>query len=198
MSAPKRIVLGSGTLHVSEFSSSSDIDTAAKIEALCTSDNVIGYIKGGATLTYTPTCYTAIDDLGYVTKTIITEEEVTLKSGIMTFAAASLKKLCATGRVTDESGTSVLKIGGIGNADNKKYAVIFHHEDDTDGDIYVCIVGANQSGFTLAVAKDQETVIDAEFRALAQDDDGTLITYIEAPVASTTPATGATGGAGSP
>ena len=40
-------------------------------------------------------------------------------------------------------------------------------------------VGNNQNGFTLAFAKDQETVIDAEFKALAQDDDGTLIMYIE-------------------
>ena len=57
--------------------------------------------------------------------------------------------------------------------------IIFHHEDDADGDIWVAIVGKNQSGFTLAFVKDQETVIDADFRAGAQDDSGTLITYIE-------------------
>ena len=41
------------------------------------------------------------------------------------------------------------------------------------------IVGQNQAGFSLAFAKDKETVIDAEFKALAQDDEGTLIKYIE-------------------
>lgn len=181
MATPKRIVLGSGKLHVVEFTGSEQIATAAAIIALATDANILGYIKGGASLVYTPTFYTATDDLGFVTKTIITEEEVTLTSGIMTFDGNTLAKLSATGRVTEDnaSHTRTLKIGGIGNADNKKYAIIFHHEDAVDGDIYVCIVGNNTSGFTLAFAKDQETVIDAEFRAQAQDDSGTLIQYIE-------------------
>jgi hypothetical protein len=181
MAVPKRIVLGSGKLHVAEFTAQSQIADAAAVKALCTDDNILGYISGGASLAYTPNFYTATDDLGYVTKTIITEEEVTLTSGIMTFNGQTLNKLSATGRVTEDKTTKTrtVKIGGIGNATNQKYVIIFHHEDDQDGDIYVCIVGNNQAGFTLAFAKDKETVIDAEFRALAQDDEGTLIMYIE-------------------
>lgn len=181
MATPKRIVLGSGKLHVVEFTGQSQITDAAAVMALCTDDNVLGYISGGASLQYTPTFYTATDDLGYVTKTIITEEEVLLTSGIMTFNGQTLATLSSTARVTEDptGKTRTVRIGGIGNATNTQYAIIFHHEDQTDGDIYVCIVGNNQNGFTLAFAKDQETVIDAEFRALAQDDDGTLVMYIE-------------------
>ena len=181
MAVPKRIVLGSGTLHVVPFTGSTQIENAAAVKALCTDNNILGYISGGASLVYTPTFYTATDDLGYVTKTIITEEEVTLTSGVMTFNGQTLATLSATGRVTEDATTHTrtVKIGGIGNATNAKYAIIFHHADDADGDIYVCIVGNNQAGFTLAFAKDQETVIDAEFRALSQDDDGTLVMYIE-------------------
>ena len=181
MATPKRIVLGSGKLHVAEYTAASQIADATAIIALCTDANVLGYIKGGASLTYTPSFYEAKDDLGYVTKTIITEEEATLTSGIMTFNGSTLAKLSATGRVTEDATNHrrTLKIGGIGNANNTKYVIIFHHEDDVDGDIYVCIVGRNEGGFTLAFAKDQETVIDAEFKAGAQDDDGTLVTYIE-------------------
>lgn len=181
MAVPKRIVLGSGTLHVVPFTGSTQIENAAAVKALCTDNNILGYISGGASLAYTPTFYTATDDLGYVTKTIITEEEVTLTSGVMTFNGQTLATLSATGRVTEDATTHTrtVKIGGIGNATNAKYAIIFHHADDADGDIYVCIVGNNQAGFTLAFAKDQETVIDAEFRALSQDDDGTLVMYIE-------------------
>ena len=181
MAVPKRIVLGSGTLHVVPFTGTSQIADAATVMALCTNDNILGYISGGASLAYTPTFYTAKDDLGYVTKTIITEEEVTLTSGVMTFNGQTLATLSATGRVTEDAtnGVRTVRIGGIGNATNQQYAIIFHPTDDVDGDIYVCIVGNNQNGFTLAFAKDQETVIDAEFKALAQDDDGTLIMYIE-------------------
>lgn len=36
-----------------------------------------------------------------------------------------------------------------------------------------------QAGFTIAFAKDSETVIDAEFKAQPMDKEGTLITYQE-------------------
>ena len=75
MAASKRIVLGSGKLYVAEFTDATQIDTPQKIQGLCADANLIGYIKGGASLAYTPTFYTATDDLGYVTKTIITDEE---------------------------------------------------------------------------------------------------------------------------
>lgn len=41
------------------------------------------------------------------------------------------------------------------------------------------IVGKNEAGFTLAYAKDAETVVDAEFKAQPHDKDGTLIQYDE-------------------
>ena len=41
------------------------------------------------------------------------------------------------------------------------------------------IIGNNQAGFTIAFAKDSETVIDAEFKAQPMDKEGTLILYTE-------------------
>ena len=72
-----------------------------------------------------------------------------------------------------------MKIGGIGNADGKKYVLHFVHKDPVDGDVRVTIVGNNQAGFTIAFAKDSETVIDAEFKAQPMDKEGTLILYEE-------------------
>ena len=174
---PKRITLGSGKLYLIPFAT-----TVPEVETICVADNLLGYIKGGATLEYAPSFYEAKDDLGYVTKTIITEEEATLKSGILTFNGNTLTKLCDTGRVTEDATKKLrtVKIGGVGNAQGAKYIICFHHEDPIDGDIWVVIVGQNQAGFSLAFAKDAETVIDAEFKCLSQDDEGTLIKYIEA------------------
>lgn len=45
--------------------------------------------------------------------------------------------------------------------------------------VWLTIVGNNQAGFTIAFAKDSETVIDAEFKAQPMDKEGTLITYQE-------------------
>ena len=177
MSAPKRITLGSGNLYVMPYA-----ETIPEVSAICVPDNLLGYIKGGATLEYAPTFYEAKDDLGYVVKTIITEETATLKSGVLTFNGNTLNKLCDTGRVTEDATKKLrtIKIGGIGNARGAKYIICFHHVDPIDGDIWVVIVGQNQAGFSLAFAKDAETVIDAEFKCLSQDDEGTLIKYIEA------------------
>lgn len=169
-----KIVLGSGDVYVKEFEG--EIPENSVLE---TPENKLGYIQGGATLEYKPTYYSCKDDSGVVQKTIITEEEATLKTGILTFCGKTLAVLCETGRVTESGNTRTVKIGGIKNANGKKYLIHFHHKDKVDGDIRVTIVGKNESGFSLAFAKDKETVIDAEFKCQPQDNEGTLIKYQE-------------------
>lgn len=173
------IVLGSGDLYCTEFQGTEkELPTDATIE---TEANRLGHIKGGASIEYTPSFYEAKDDMGRVSKVIITEEEALLKSGIMTWCGKTLEKLCQTARVTENAAARkrVVKIGGIGNATGKKYLLRFVHKDAEDGDIRVTIVGSNQAGFTIAFAKDNETVIDAEFKAQPMDGEGTLILYEE-------------------
>lgn len=174
MANTEKIVLGSGKLYVTTFSGTLPEDTALE-----TSDNLIGLIQGGATLTYTPTFYEAKDDLGLVSKKYLTEEEVILKSGIMTWNGKTIEKLTATSRVSEASGVRTVKIGGIDNYTGAKYVIHFVHTDDVDGDIRITIVGSNEAGFEMAFAKDKETVINAEFKAQPQDAEGTLILYKE-------------------
>lgn len=166
----ERIVLGSGKLYCMEFVGAIPAD-----EVIETEDNRLGHIQGGATLEYKPTNYTAKDDLGLVSKTVLTEEEAIFKSGILTFNANTLNKLCATGRVIEKGNRRILKIGGTGNQSRKNYLLRFLHEDDEDGNIRVTIAGKNEAGFSMAFAKDKETVIDAEFKAQPLDNEGTLI-----------------------
>lgn len=171
-----KIVLGSGKLYIDEFTGTLPAD--AEIEA---EGKLLGYIQGGATLNYTPTFYEAKDDLGVVSKKIITEEEAVLKSGVMTWNGTTLKKLTPTARVTEDKATKTrtVKIGGLGNNDGKKYVLHFVHEDKTDGDVRITIVGSNEAGLELTFAKDKETVINAEFKAQPHDNDGTLILFKE-------------------
>lgn len=165
------ITLGSGKLFVVEFDGT-EIPEDQTIE---TEENRIGWIKGGAELSYTPEFYTAEDDLGMVKKRTIQSEEVILKSGIMTWNGNSLIKLVSTGSTEEKDGKRITKIGGAGNYDGKSYIIRFLHEDKVDGNVRVTIVGQNTSGFTMAYAKDAETVIDAEFNALPSDSKGTLV-----------------------
>lgn len=174
MANTEKIVLGSGKMYVTEFTGELPTDTNLEVQ-----DNLIGWIQGGATLQYTPTFYEAKDDLGMVSKKFLTEEEVILRSGIMTWNGQTIAKLTATSRVTEADGVRTVKIGGIGNYDGKQYVIHFVHEDKVDGDIRITIVGSNEAGFEMSFAKDQETVINAEFKAQPQDNEGTLILYKE-------------------
>lgn len=178
MALNKKIVLGSGKLYCSEFTNTIPEDKTLEVE-----DNILGLISGGATLSYEPEYYTAQDDLGLAVKKMITSETVTLKSGIMTWNGNTLQKLCNTARVsTSEDGaTTTVKIGGVGNYDGKKYVLRFVHTD-SEGTIRITVVGSNEAGFEVAFAKDEETVIDAEFSAFPMDDEGTLIIYSESNV----------------
>ena len=173
-STTERIVLGSGEMFIMEFTG--ELPTT---EEICVPENRLGHVSGGATLEYAPSYYTAVDDLGVVSKTIVTEEEATLKSGILTFSGETLTRLTETGRVSEDGSVRTVKIGGIKNSDRKNYVITFYVHDAADGDIWVMIVGRNEAGFSLSFAKDKETVIDAEFKCQPMDDEGTLITFIE-------------------
>lgn len=168
------ITLGSGDLMIKEYT-----DTMPTYSDFDATTDLLGRISGGASIEYKATWYEAKDDTGKVVKTIITEEEATLKSGVLTWNGKTLEKLCSTARVTEADGMRTVKIGGVGNHNGKSYALCFHHTDRVDGDVYILIRGVNQAGFALSFAKDKETVIDAEIKCLPQDNEGTLIQYVE-------------------
>ena len=175
MAASERIVLGSGKLYCVEGTKTDGVYTIPADNVLEDDDNLLGYIQGGATIEYTPEFYTAKDDLGVVQKKFITNEEVKLTSGIMTWNTAVLKKLVSTGVATTETGKAKLKVGGVENFVNTQYVLRFVHHDAIDGDIRITIVGSNEAGFSVAFQKDQETVVNAEFLATPQDKNGTLL-----------------------
>lgn len=172
----QRIPLGSGKLYCVLFNKEQPIPDDATIEI---DNNLLGYIQGGASLEYKPKFYEASDDLGLVKKTIITDEDVTLKSGVLTWNGDTLQKVSSTARVTESNGKRTVKIGGLSNYDNKQYIIRFVHKDAEEGDIRITIVGNNQAGFSLKFTKDKETVVDAEFKASPMDKEGTLVIYEE-------------------
>ena len=175
-----RIVLGSGKIYMVEFTGSIPADDVIETE-----QNKLGAVKGGASVEYTPTFYTAKDDLGTVSKSRLTEEEAVLKCGVMTLDGSTFSNICSTARVTTSGSKRIAKIGGAGNDNGKKYAIRFVHEDDEDGDIRLTIVGRNEAGFTMSFKQDEESVIDLEFAAHPHDSDGTLIVYEEELVSDT-------------
>lgn len=169
-----KITLGSGKIYLTPYT-----DTVPTVDVLCVEDNLLGYIKGGAALEYTQETYEEKDDLGFVSKIITTSEEAILKCGLLTWNGNTLKSLIDRCTVTEAAGKRTVKIGGAANSQGKNYAICFHHEDDVDGDLWILIIGRNTAGATLTFAKDAGTVLEPEFKAMPQDDNGTLVQLIE-------------------
>ena len=168
------ITLGSGIPYLVEYTG-----TMPDVETICTEENRLGYCKGGAELSYTEETYEEKDDLGYVSKIITTTEEAILKLGLLTWNGDTMQKLVDRCTVSEASGKRTIHIGGAGNAQGKEWALCFKHEDKKDGNVWVLIRGKNTAGFTLTFAADAGTVVEPEFKALPQDENGTLITVIE-------------------
>lgn len=168
------ITLGSGKIYLTPYT-----DTVPTVDTLCVAENLLGYIKGGASLEYTQETYEEKDDLGFVSKIITTSEEAILKCGLLTWNGNTLKSVIDRCQVTESAGKRIVKIGGAANGQGINYAICFHHEDDTDGDLWILIVGRNTAGATLTFAKDAGTVLEPEFKALPHDDNGTLVQLIE-------------------
>lgn len=170
----KSITLGSGKIYLAAFESA-----MPTVDTLCIDDNLLGYIKGGASLEYTTEPYEEKDDLGFVSKIITVGEEAVLKCGLLTWNGQTLQKLIDRCAVTEDGGKRTVKIGGAANTQGKYYAIGFHHEDEADGDLWVLIKGRNTAGVTLTFAADSGTVLEPEFKAMPQDEDGTLVQLIE-------------------
>lgn len=172
MSEKEKIKLGSGHIYVAEYNNTMPTDVELETES-----NRLGFIQSGAVITYKPTFYEVKDDIGRIDEIYITEEEITLKTGILTWNGDTLEFLCSTARVSEAGGVRTVKIGGLHNDNHKKYVIRFVH---ISGAVRTTIIGSNQAGFELAFAKDKETVINAEFKALKElDSDGTKLIYSE-------------------
>ena len=170
----KTITIGSAIPYLIPYT-----DTVPSEDDICKDENLLGYIKSGAAVTYTEETYEEKDDLGRVSKIITTTEEALVKLGLITWNGESLQKLVDRCKVTTSAGKRITKIGGAGNAQGKYYVLCLHHPDPVDGDLYVIVVGRNTAGFTLTLATDEGTLIEPEFKAMPQDDDGTLIQLVE-------------------
>jgi thioredoxin reductase len=170
----ENITLGSGKVYIVEYDGTMPTTTE-----ICVAENLLGHIQGGAELSYTAEPYEEKDDLGLVSKTVVNAEEAILKLGLLTWNGTTLKYLADRCTVTEGAGKRTIKIGGAGNAQGKEWVVCFAHEDKKDGNLWVMIRGNNSAGFTLTFAVDAGTKIEPEFKALPQDDAGTLITIEE-------------------
>ena len=168
----ENIILGSGDLYLMKFTGTVPEDATIETE-----DNQAGNIKGGATLEYKAESTSVEDDKGRVKKTVTTSEEVTFKTGLITWVKEYIQALVATARVDESSkpGHRVFKIGGLGNAAKDRWLWRFVHTRDDGRKLRVTVTGKNTGTISLAFDPAKESTVDAEIKADTLDDNGTLV-----------------------
>lgn len=170
--ATKDMLLGSGDLYIMEYSGGA-IPENATIEV---AGNMIGGIKGGATVSYTPTIYSVSDDMRRMKKSLITAEEATFKTGYLSFDLGEIAKIALGSSLQEAySGTkSTLSVGG--GQTITEYVLRFVHTMGNGKKVRITMIGTPVSGFELAFSPENESVINAEFSAVPMNAQGNLFT----------------------
>lgn len=169
---PDEIILGSGDLYLVKFTGEIPDDVTIETDA-----NRAGNIKGGATLEYSMDSQTVQDDKGRVKKTIITQETVVFKTGLITWAKQYIKALIQTARVDEatKTGHRVFKLGGLANLSKEKWLWRFVHTRDDGRKLRITVTGKNTGTISLAFQPEDATAVDAEITADTLDKEGTLV-----------------------
>ena len=181
-----RIAMGSVDIYLTEWEGTS-VDDIPADEVLEVESNLIGRTKDGGTITYTPTFYTAKSDDGEAKRTELTEEEVKVSFGVITWNGDTVSKLVPTASVTVKDGKRRTEIGGIKNNDDKTYLFRAVHKDKVKGDVRYTFIGRNTQGFAAAYKKGQESVITPEVET-DPFDNGRLLIMDESDIDTTEPA----------
>lgn len=155
------IIMGAGEVYMYEFSESA-IPTHEEIE---TEAHNVGHCSGGFSIEYKPEKYDIINSYGKTVKSFITKEEVTAKTGILTWDLERLEMLSAASLIIDPK-TKVRKLVFGGGSNLKTVLIRFVHIKENGKKIRFTMIGQGGNGFALEYSGDKELVIDAELNAI--------------------------------
>lgn len=157
------IILGAGEVYMYALTPSDvTLPTDVVIETVA---NNVGHCSGGFSIQYKPTKYDVKNQYGKVVKSFITEENVSCKTGILSWRLENLK-LLSTGTVTSTSGKKTFTIGG-GTGALSEVLVRFVHTKADGKKLRFTMVGQGGNGFALDFTTTELTV-DAELNAIAR------------------------------
>ena len=160
MADKDEIILGACEVYMYEFKGEA-VPEHATIE---TEEHNVGHTSGGASVEYKPTKYDVENSYGKIVKSFITKEEVTAKTGLLTWKLSNLALLSTakfTADKTDKKRT--LKFGGGGAL--KNVLIRFVHEKENGKKIRFTMIGSAGNGFSIGF-NDKELSVDAEISAI--------------------------------
>lgn len=169
----KDILLGACDVFMYEFGGTV-IPEHSVVEA---PEHNVGHCSSGFTVDYKPTKYDVNNQYGQIVKSAITKEEVSAKTGIMSWDLENLAML-STGQYSIDKvkKTKTLVFTGDGKA-LKTVLVRAVHTKSNGKKIRFTMIGQGGSGFALAF-ENKEVTVDAELSAIKKID-GFLASFEE-------------------
>lgn len=173
MKKKDEIILGAGELYVTEFDGT-EIPAHEEIEKEV---NNVGHCQGGFKIEYKPTKYDVLNQYEKIIRSFITKEEITAKTGILSWAMEKLRFLSTADCSIDrEKKSKKLIFTGKGKSITT-VLLRFVHIKENGKKIRFTMIGQGGSGFALEFGT-KELVIDAEISAISKLD-GFLASFEE-------------------
>lgn len=157
----KDILIGAADVFMYQFDGK-EIPEDSVIE---TAEHSVGHCSAGFTVNYKPTKYEIENHHGNVVKSYITKEEISAKTGIMSWDLEKIS-LLSTGAVTVDGEKKVRKLLFTGEGKALKTVLIRAvHVKENGKKLRFTMIGQGGSGFSIAF-ENKEITVDAELAAI--------------------------------
>lgn len=154
------IVLGAGEVFMYEFTG----DSIPKHEEIETEEHNVGHCSGGFSIEYKPEKYDVVNSYGKTVKSFTTKEEITAKTGILTWSLEKLSLLSTAKFIADKvKKIRTLKFGGGGSL--KTVLLRFVHTKTNGKKIRFTMIGQGGNGFALEFGE-KELTVDSQITAI--------------------------------
>lgn len=159
------ILLGAGEVYMYEFTG----EALPEDSVIETPVHNVGHCSRGFSVDYKPTKYDVENQYGEIVKSAITKEEITAKTGILTWDLNNLS-LLSTAEYTEDKvkKEKVLTFTGGGKA-LKTVLLQFVHTKENGKKIRFTMIGQGGSGFSITF-ENKEVTVDAEISAIKKLD----------------------------
>lgn len=154
------IIFGAADVYMYEFTGDA-IPEDATIE---TDDHLVGHTSGGASIEYKPTKYDVENSYGKVVRSYVTKEEITAKTGLLSWKLERLALLSTAKFTTDkEKKLRVLEFKGGSVLSN--VLIRFVHTKENGKKLRFTMIGQGGNGFTIPF-ETKEATVDAAIMAI--------------------------------
>lgn len=164
MSKQDDIIMGAGEVFMMVFEGG-EIPPHEEIETL---SNNVGHCQGGFSIDYKPEKYNVKNQYNKIVRSFIVGEEITTKTGILTWDLKRLEML-STAKYTIDAVKKIRKLVFGGNNPLATVLVRFVHTKENGKKLRWTTIAQGGNGFALEFSGEKELTIDAELASIEKN-----------------------------